>query len=234
MSSLSSVGIYLACVALYYYTVHAGKWDNVPEETVRTAIIKGLPLTVLMLLVVSTKSQGSQHNCLKNNILIGQIFSLVGDLALVWRIQLFIPGLLSFAIAHCFYTRAFLFKPFGAEPATLCFVSGLVMYMFFLPVISELELKIMVFVYITLIFTMWWRSIVRWQERPNIGTLCGCLGAFVFLVSDFMIAIDKWHFHTTYNTETVMATYYTAQLGIALSVALYNPMSDEDRKIKQG
>ena len=47
------------------------------------------------------------------------------------------------------------------------------------------------------------------------------VGAFVFMISDYILAFDKWQYRVKYGTEALMFFYYSAQLLISLSVVLY-------------
>lgn len=78
-----------------------------------------------------------------------------------------------------------------------------------------------VLVYVTLICSMAWRAVARVQFFGDLWTwtkLCAVAGAVCFLISDFVIAIDKFRHPVPYSHQIIMLTYYAAQLGIALSV----------------
>lgn len=76
-------------------------------------------------------------------------------------------------------------------------------------------------VYCILIGCMLWRAIARVQLFNDLWTwtkLCSCGGAIFFVVSDYILCIDKFRIPVPYAHQLIMATYYIAQLGIALSV----------------
>ena len=53
--------------------------------------------------------------------------------------------------------------------------------------------------------------------------LCA-IGAALFIVSDSLIAFDKFYVALTYRTPLIMITYYLAQLGITLSILEIKPL----------
>lgn len=52
--------------------------------------------------------------------------------------------------------------------------------------------------------------------------LCA-IGAVLFIISDSLIAVDKFFVPLTYRTSLIMITYYLAQLGITLSILEIKP-----------
>lgn len=59
--------------------------------------------------------------------------------------------------------------------------------------------------------------------------LCA-IGAALFIVSDSLIAFDKFFVPLTYRTPLIMITYYLAQLGITLSILEIKPVSSVKSK----
>ena len=75
--------------------------------------------------------------------------------------------------------------------------------------------------YIVLICTMGWRAVARVQLFDDLFTwtkLCSCAGAIFFIISDLLISVDMFIMSIPFSHQIIMATYYGAQLGIALSV----------------
>ena len=68
---------------------------------------------------------------------------------------------------------------------------------------------------------MAWRAVARVQLFDDLWTwtkLCGCAGAIAFVLSDTILAFDKFVVALPYAHPLIMLTYYAAQFGIALSV----------------
>lgn len=72
-------------------------------------------------------------------------------------------------------------------------------------------------VYCTLLITMVWRSNARVSASNLPRLLCG-IGGVVFMISDGIIAFDKFYNPIPNAKYLIMSTYYFAQLGITLSI----------------
>lgn len=76
-------------------------------------------------------------------------------------------------------------------------------------------------VYTFLLVTMSWRSIAMLFAADNKSELlrmCCAVSSVLFVISDTMIAIDKFHTPIRDSTFWIMSSYYAAQFGITLSV----------------
>ncbi|KAK9410065.1 lysoplasmalogenase-like TMEM86A [Crotalus adamanteus] len=86
----------------------------------------------------------------------------------------------------------------------------------------------LVAVYIALIGFMGWRAMAGVQLCNDLWTwtkLSACIGSVLFMVSDLTIAVNKFCFPVPYSRVIIMATYYAAQMLIALSAV---ESKDED------
>ena len=69
---------------------------------------------------------------------------------------------------------------------------------------------------------MTWRAFAQVDILENLWSwtkLCACIGASFFLVSDFVIGLNKFVVNIPAARAIIMTTYYAAQLFIALSAA---------------
>lgn len=170
----------------------------------------------------------------KHLILLGLIFSCSGDILLNY--DLFEAGMAGFGVAQIFYISAFGLRPvrpwFGLPLYGLGAIA--VGFMFEnLPLIIKICLPI----YGVLLLTMCWRSLARidsakvWEylfynwklisriyQFQNILRLTCGVGSVLFVISDSIIAIDKFYTPVSNAQLAIMVTYYVAQFGIALSV----------------
>ena len=195
--------------------------DNSSLESFFYCAIKCLPIVSLMVFVLLHGMNFSAAYSYSRKILLGLFFSMLGDAFLVWKSKgYFIHGTLMFAIAQALYASAFGFRPFKAKVGAGCFALGAMVYSFLLPGLSG-PMVYIVAMYITLILTMTWRSIARVKFYNDLWTwtkLVSCMGAISFMMSDLLIAVDKFRFTVPYSHPLIMSTYYAAQLGIAMSV----------------
>ena len=209
---------YIIYMCIYFGMTGADK--EYPAEELKTVVLKALPIVSLIFMVMSCVEQNKEHKQLKTYIVVGLLFSMLGDACLVWRVKLFIPGLLFFAIAQGLYTYAYGLYPFGGPGEFLaCYLSGGYIFYFIMDGIDAYVMKLLVLLYTVLIITMGWRIAVRLIQNFNLGNLCGFVGATLFVASDTMIAVDKFKFPVPDASFRIMLTYFFAQLGIALSAS---------------
>ena len=152
-------------------------------------------------------------------ILLGLLLSTLGDIFLMLPKDRFIPGLLSFLIAHVAYILAF------SMHLELTYTWGLIVPLIIIAMVyltllwpSLAEMKVPVFVYMSIIVIMAWISGERYFSVASQASLYAFIGALVFLFSDATLAFDRFkkQFHSAYGV--IIVSYYLAQYFIALSV----------------
>ncbi|KAL8623984.1 hypothetical protein ACOMHN_040610 [Nucella lapillus] len=185
-------------------------------------IAKCLPIVSLIFFVLLHGMSLNEYYRYSRLILIGLIFSVVGDTFLVWKTSYmnFECGVLMFAVAQVNYARAFGFRPFNVYAGAVFIALGLVFYSFLSPGLKGM-MEYLVPLYLVLICIMGWRAVARVQFFDELWTwtkLCGCAGAIFFMTSDILIAIDTFIIKVPFSHQLIMITYYAAQLGISLSV----------------
>nr|XP_019531940.2 lysoplasmalogenase-like protein TMEM86A isoform X2 [Aedes albopictus] len=185
------------------------------RRTVESTVLKCLPIVSLWIFVLLTGFELKKSNRYKQLILVGLIFSCSGDILLNY--ELFEAGMAGFGVAQIFYISAFGFHPvrpwfglplygLGAAAVALMFNN--------LPTIIKICLPI----YGILLLTMCWRSLARIDSAKNILRMACGLGSVLFVISDSIIAFDKFYSPINNAQFAIMVTYYVAQFGIALSV----------------
>ncbi|KAK3102826.1 hypothetical protein FSP39_014223 [Pinctada imbricata] len=193
--------------------------DDKPGSIVY-CIVKCLPVISLMLFVLLNGMNLAEYYRYSRRVLIGLVFSCVGDICLVWPEKYFELGILMFAIAQVSYARAFGWRPLKPYHGGAVFLVGSLIFLLLSPTLKGIILYL-VAGYITLIGTMAWRAVARVELMDDLWTwtkLCGCGGALLFVISDVTIAVNKFAFRVPCEHQIIMLTYYAAQLGITLSV----------------
>lgn len=213
---------FYGCVTLYYVLYQP--FGSYPSFTLMTAIFKCLPIWCLVYYIKAT-NQGphwykkpflpDDHYC--QNIIIGLLCSSVGDAFLLSRVTLFIFGLLAFAMAHAFYLVAMEPVPLQSRNRDLYILSGIVCFLVIQEGIHSTIMKGLILMYISLIFSVGWRATSRYEYYKTDALLYGSIGVLLFMLSDFIIAVDKWRIGIPAVQFLVMTSYYAGQLGIALS-----------------
>ncbi len=176
------------------------------------------PLAMLIaIFYVAAKAKQMRFPGRFSSLLIGGLaFSLAGDCFLMFP-GFFIPGLVSFLIAHLFYIALFKrgmawFPSRRALVATLCV--GAAMYAFLFNGLNPV-LRVAVAAYVIVIALMAAQAIGRatvLRDRAAVGV---ALGACFFMVSDSLLATNKFAVQFPMAQFFVLATYYVAQVLIA-------------------
>ncbi len=177
------------------------------------------PLTTVLIIAVAIIAAAPVPASYKTLILAGLGFSLLGDIALVLPEEWFTAGLAAFLIAQVFYILAFKPGP-GHQASTGLFLPfifyGLLMFFILAPKLGPLKLP--VFVYIAAITIMAGFAAARFVDRGGTRPLLAFMGAILFLVSDSVLAYDRFAGKIGPAQIIILGTYFPAQLLIALSV----------------
>ena len=175
-------------------------------------IIKAIPVLSLALLAF-TAIPGIRGKLLGT----GLLFSDLGDILLeLDRSNYFIFGLAAFLIAHIFYIMVFIRKPrFAISRAIIVFIMilyGIVLGVILIPHLGSMTIPVMA--YLTVILLMGISASLGSDNHLFI-----IAGASLFILSDSIIAVDKFLTPVPYSHFWIMSLYYTAQFFI-LSGAL--------------
>jgi uncharacterized membrane protein YhhN len=162
-------------------------------------------------------------------LLCALFFSWIGDVLLLSadkNILFFITGLVSFLIAHLVYI--FLFDKqikINKSKTYLRFMPIVLIYLF--GILSVLwsslnEMKIPVSFYAFVISTMLLISIKAYFEWKKPVNLLVLIGAVLFVVSDSILAINKFYTPIPMSSFLIMSTYLGAQFFIVKSILINN------------
>jgi uncharacterized membrane protein YhhN len=174
------------------------------------------PATTIMILIVAVSSSRSYY---KFMIVIGMLFSLMGDIFLMLPSDQFLIGLICFLITHICYIVAFLFDSrFGRPLWPYLLLAAIAMAIFeLLSGGIDLAMKLPVAIYAAALSFMTAQAIARNSQQKNKGALLAAIGAVLFLISDTTLAYDR--FVTVFDAAhaIILSTYYAAQYLIAFS-----------------
>lgn len=177
------------------------------------------PLTTILILAAALLPGTFQADPYARLIAVGLIFSIIGDVLLVLPDR-FLQGLAAFLLAQIAYVVAFHSGVRAAAfPLVALVLAGVAAGMLrYLWGALDSQLKLPVTAYVIIIELMTALAIGRLLQQPSASTLLAAAGAVLFMGSDAMLAINRFRrpFHRA--ELWVLATYFTAQLLIALSV----------------
>lgn len=188
------------------------------------------PLLTILLLI-GTATARLQPSLLKSLLLAALFFSLLGDLFLLFEKRnelFFVFGLLGFLTAHILYILLFvrsrrLLNPISVVHKWLVVILLAYVLVFFYLLYPHLgNLKVPVIVYALILATMFLASTYAFSFEKKWQRLV-ISGALLFVVSDSLLAINKFYIEFPLASLLVMTTYGLAQLFIVLGVC--NSMS---------
>lgn len=184
------------------------------------------PLIIPTLAAIYLSSASSQKPLYKDAILMGLLFSWLGDLLLQFD-GYFIPGLLAFLTAHVFYIFFFISTQsantsfFKLRPVMLIAVIAYLIELMHLLWPHLGGLKIPVLVYGITISTMLSAAFWQYQKLDNSISLYLIIGAAFFVASDSILALNKFKKQFDLAGIYIMFTYILAQLFIVIGAIRY-------------
>jgi uncharacterized membrane protein YhhN len=152
-------------------------------------------------------------------VLAGLAFSLAGDVLLMLSPKLFVGGLLAFLVAHLCFLRAFTIDTrLFARPLALVVLAavGAAILSFLWSGLAP-PLRVPVIAYVVVLVAMAAQAVSRWQVHPGPRTRAAAVGGVLFVVSDALLAIDRFRAPIVAAPLWVLGTYWAAQWGIAQS-----------------
>ncbi|MFZ3220331.1 MAG: lysoplasmalogenase family protein [Rhodoferax sp.] len=143
------------------------------------------------------------------------VASLAGDVFLMLPGDYFIPGLASFLVAHLFYIALFRQSvTWFSNRRALALVLGVgaVMYAIVWSGRGDPVLKAAVAAYVTVISLMAAQALGRATVQGDAAARWVATGACIFMVSDALIAINKFVTPVPLASLWILLTYYGAQM----------------------
>jgi len=178
------------------------------------------PLTtslIIALAIISVPATASQYGIL---VVLALLFCLAGDIFLMLPQDRFIPGLVSFLIAHLLYIGAFVSRA-GFHLTPIVFAPFLIfagsMLIILWPHLAQM--KVPVTIYLIVILMMGWQAAEQWNYLQSRSAAIAALGAISFMISDSLLALDRFRAPFFSARGMVLGSYFLAQWLIALSVS---------------
>ncbi|RUR69567.1 hypothetical protein EJP67_21160 [Variovorax guangxiensis] len=180
-------------------------------------LFKPLALSIAIFLAARRALSAGPITGFDGLLLAGLVASLAGDVLLMGPGGMFVPGLVCFLLAHLAYIALFrigvgLFPRPGALAATLLVGAG--MYAFLWHGGLPAALRIPVGAYVVVIACMAAQAIGRAAvlRRADPSAAWVAVGACFFMLSDSLLAINKFVAPLPLAQLWVLATYYAAQV----------------------
>lgn len=165
---------------------------------------------------------------LKRYIIPALFFSWIGDVLLMFQANqalFFIGGLIAFLIAHIFYIiffyRIWVIQQMKMKPGLLLlvviFYAALISFL--LPHLGAMLVPVLVYGFV--ISTMLWFALHMCQLRYKVAAAHFISGAILFVISDSILAINKFYQAFPAASFIIMLTYALAQWQLIRGAVVY-------------
>jgi len=204
---MKKIFLILFCIAAIVHVVAIMLGNLMIQNISKPAIMLSL---IAYYLTVETRSM---------TVIIAMILSLLGDILLIFP-ERFIGGLVAFLLSHVFYIFSYrqhqgelreqalqgIHRIRLAFPIVLA-GTGLVVVLY--PVLGDLKLPVIV--YAVVLVTMVLHALFRYGRTNSSSFWMVFWGAILFMLSDSILAINKFLGSVNYAGLWIMITYITAQ-----------------------
>ena len=219
---------------------------NLIEQVVKIGWLdlatKPLLMIMLMLYYLSARKETSSN--LSKLMMGALVFSWFGDLLLMLQEKIegvFIFGLASFLVAHIFYIFTYKlakYKDLGELKKSfihtrivfLMFIGGALIYMLY-PYLGELLIPVIL--YTIVIITMGVFALLRRGWTLDKSFIMVYSGALLFIMSDSMIAINKFMSPIVQARLLIMATYIAAQFLIVKGILAHENSLNKEESVSE-
>ena len=169
------------------------------------------PLALLVLMVAAWQSSAGMLG--RKWLMLALALSLLGDVLLMGE-SLFVPGLVAFLLAHISYIQLFRQDaPWlrSRRAVAVCISAAAVIFVGLDQNGLPTELRVPVAAYVLVIATMAAQAWGRAKHLYSAASLWVAWGSLSFMLSDTLLAFDKFVTPLPYAGLWVLATYYLAQ-----------------------
>ena len=177
------------------------------------------PLTTLLILAMAWRLGTPGRE--RTGIAVGLLCSTAGDIFLMLPGDHFVAGLLSFLLAHLVYLWAFTARAgLLARPAPYllyALISGAILWLLWPGIPTPLRLPVTV--YVVALSMMAAQAGVGWQLQRSRPALCAAIGGALFVLSDSLIAVNRFIAPIEASRAIILLSYWLAQWLIARSLA---------------
>lgn len=182
------------------------------------------PLTTLLICLLAATAPAPGPPRYRNCLVLGLFCSLAGDIFLMLPRQMFLAGLVCFLLAHICYLAAFFSdsKPSWHISSPLLLLPGAFVFWRIQSGISS-SLYLPVLLYLVVITVMAHQAYVRALTSRSAGKWMAAAGALLFVVSDAVLALNKFHARFAHAGLWILGTYYVAQWLLAASACQTSP-----------
>jgi len=175
------------------------------------------PMTMLLIILFPLLFGSEINSIYQYMILMGLLFSFIGDIFLMFPQKHFKNGLLSFLVGHIMFIIAF-----NQEVNNFSYLIILPIMIYMLIIIRILfphleKYKIPVIIYMVVISLMFYSAWNRYLFFDG-AVLFVLIGSLLFTISDTVLAFNKFYKKFKFAEPVILSTYFTAQLIFASTI----------------
>ena len=177
------------------------------------------PLATALVFALAWRARPAVSARYRHFVLAGIACSLAGDVLLMLPGDLFVPGLVAFLLGHACFIAALLGDSRFAVPVwplLACLAYGIANLVALWGAIAA-PLRVPVVVYVAVLCSMAGQALAR-ALRGEAPARLAARGALLFMLSDSVLAWDRFRGPLPLASLWVLATYYLALWWIARSV----------------
>ncbi len=177
------------------------------------------PLTTLLVIFIAFNQMNNLDDNYAYLIIAGLLFSLVGDVFLMYPRDKFVYGLGSFLIAHIIFIIA-ISDGFHSVNEILILLPAAVYTIIFLKIILPKtgKMKWPVIIYALVLMIFLWQASVAYYYSAEVSAFNAFLGAVLFVISDSLLAYAKFVRKKPYSIAVIHITYWMALVYMAISI----------------
>ena len=177
------------------------------------------PAATLLILVLAATAPDPVSRTYQALVVAGLLLSLAGDVFLMLPRDRFVAGLAAFLLAHLAYIAAFApgtISALGLAGLGVLLIAAALLVRGMWPRLGTLRVPVLL--YAAALTAMAWQALERYAALGTAAALAAAVGAGLFVVSDAVLAWERFVRRSRWSGAVVMATYYAAQWLIARSV----------------
>jgi uncharacterized membrane protein YhhN len=186
------------------------------------------PISTILIIVIAGLSffEPAYNQTYSIGILIGLLFSLGGDIALLFQEKRkpFMIGLVLFLIAHVVYSVTFSligrFTLWDILSALILLAAGLAFFQLIKGNLGTMKVPVMVYILIISLMVNRAFSTFASESLSSAQAWMISIGAVLFYISDFILAANRFWRPWRYDRIS-LAFYFSGQLLIALAASYF-------------
>ena len=168
-----------------------------------------------MIIIIAFNQEISVSNEYKIIIIIGLFLSLIGDIIFNDKKS----RLFSFLLAHIAYIFSIIYAIGFQLNIPSVIPSAILLVILNRTLLPKTgNKKYFVLIYIVIILILLWQAFARVILTPDYGNQFFAIGVILFLISDGLLAYNRFVIKIKFAQFYILSSYYLAQLLIALSI----------------